>query len=333
MILVYLLLSLKALPQVIINADELQTLNYISYINKDQKRVPLSDELIKRAKEKIKTSDVIEKFEMAQYQYFSEQQEVAKKLFEELIILGESHLLFDPVSSMISLSYLRRASLEEDHHKQIYWLKRGLIYNPDFLPQKNSISPELWDKWKYLSSQENKIQLSLNHHLNGFNRLFISNQSFDLSKKQLVHWPEGVVTVRLFSNTYQSIEWRGLVSDFLKIKISKEPLVRGDCESFEIEFNYLGSRRVEIFFNPLCVAPLLNKPSLKTLVPAPLDPLENKDLLLKSPLKAPLRAAPFYKNKWFWIGSVTAGLLYSQYLKESESRGPIKILPPRQGSF
>lgn len=320
-LLLILLIPLSLKAEVLILGDHSQVINYLAEtaVNKDVQS--FSEALVKERRSEVSTEHLQEKYDYAEFLYFSGKAPEAKATLDTIITNNFNRLLAKEASHLVSKSLLLRANLESTHVNKMYWLNKAFVFDPDYKVEPDKLNLETQKKWRHVISTTPLEVVKLPSTLRMFDKLIVNNQIFDLLKVKSLKWPKGRVSIRLFSNYFAPIETTSTLQSFINSPIKQTTLVSGSCKAYQLNAGTIITPKPSIYFSKNCIVHGGEQPKkLTDLHPAvkPLSPLDSS-LMLK-PRKQ--QASKFWKNKWFWAAIGGVAIYYSQQQGKSN--------PPQQ---
>ncbi len=312
-----------AFSDVALLGAENQKLNFQTYVHKNEGVISYAQHQVITLRSQVNTDQLLDDFENAQLQFFSGEYEKSKLSFEKIIATGELHLLPEKFTDVISMSYLRRAALESQHHRQMYWLKKGFLYNPEHTPIKDLFSTDIMNKWRHIKTTSPRVKLTLTQDFKDFEYLVIFNTLFDLRKTKNITWPEGVVSIMALSSRLKPIEFKVSLHDLKQKKITQKPLLTSHCDHIAAIDSRFTRPPFVLFFNKNCIAKFKAPVTLAGVLPKSIEPQDIPFITQPMP-----SSKVWYKNKWLWGAAVTAGYFYLKSKNNKDLKQRVIYEPP-----
>lgn len=234
-------------------------------------------------------------FEKAQISYYSNDYKKAKELFSKMTAYTQENYLEKDYQDAISMSYLKLASMQTQIDRVFYFLQQALVYNPKFKPTKNTIKPDIAQKWLHIQSEEKLVNIDLKP-FKSFDIMYINHNPIDLANQDNIQWPEGLLQVRLLSNHYKSLNKEVITSQLNNWRPTPVAMASGRCEKPKtLEYNY------DLFYSDKCI---VKKKQLQ---------LRTKSIpALAKVIITEKRKKSILKSVWFWLSLATVGYVINE---------------------
>lgn len=302
-----ILITHPGFAKVLILAQPKNTIDYLTTLTSKDHLTQYSSFYIKQKINHTSTEKLKNAFEYAQLKYFSDEFDLATKLFDEIINIYKHKILNQEQNLILTKIFIFKASLSQKQNKQVYWLNKAFLQSPNL--SDISFAPEtIKAKWSEVKNNHQKIKLKLPVSVLKYDKIIINNHVFDTYKVDEITWPVGPIQLHMISNSFLPLtiktNW-----PIQNLKLTQpQLLVSGNCLQYQIEQSFNLSKELEIYFNKDCVIPIEAQVKVEN-KPKPIHLFADSKISL---------IHPYLKSPVFW--TVLAGaLLYLNNKKEDSN--------------